>query len=349
MLRNKHLGSDESGFASIVIALVLIVVMALLTVGFAQLSRREQRSALNKQLANQAYYAAESGINDVAKALPTISAAASQPDKTKCLTSSQLSSYGLDPAIDTSRGVSYSCVLVDLKPKSLLYDNVGIDATRYVTFSTDPSPLTSLTVHWGSSDNHTSFPAATQGFKPLSGGASNWGNAPGVIQMSITPVPNGSVTQSALTGAMFTVYLYPSTAAGAVNYSTSSGAQGRIVSGNCSGGGTYPCSVTIGGLNVPNTQAYILSMVDYYDSSDISVTGKSGGTDISFVGAQAGVDVTGKAQEVLKRLNVHIPVHASYHFAPGIEAGDICKRFTTDPTAAAGFDTALSSVCKLDN
>jgi hypothetical protein len=347
MLRNKYRRLNENGFASIVIALILIVVLALLTVGFAQLSRREQRSALNKQLANQAYYAAESGINDVAEILPDI-ADSTPPDKDKCLTPTQLTNYGLDPKVNPSRGVSYSCVLLDLKPKTLLYDNVSPMTDRYVTFSTSPTPLDSLTIKWGSADNHHAFLPSVSGFKPL--GASGWGDAPAVLKVSITPVPEGSISRSSLVNGQFTVYLYPSTNAGSATYSTADGQQGRIVPGNCHAGAKYTCSATINGLGVAGTQAYILSITDYYDPSNINITGKSGVTSISFIGAQAQVDVTGKAQEVLKRLRVHIPVHSSYDFAAsGVEAQDLCKRFTTDPTAAAGFDTALSPACRLDN
>src|ERR1700722_1988557 len=64
MINRSKFQENEQGFASLVIALVIIVVIALITVGFAQLSRREQQTALDKQLANQAYYAAESGVND---------------------------------------------------------------------------------------------------------------------------------------------------------------------------------------------------------------------------------------------------------------------------------------------
>src|SRR4051794_12557602 len=60
----------EDGFASIVIALVMITVLALITVSFAQLARREQQSALSKQLASQANYAVESGINDLKNKIP---------------------------------------------------------------------------------------------------------------------------------------------------------------------------------------------------------------------------------------------------------------------------------------
>src|SRR5665213_2637815 len=61
--RKPNLHRNQQGFASIVIALILIIVLALLTVGFAQLARREQQTALDKQKAVQANYAAESGIN----------------------------------------------------------------------------------------------------------------------------------------------------------------------------------------------------------------------------------------------------------------------------------------------
>ncbi len=61
--------SKQDGFASIVIAIIMVIVLSLITVGFAQLMRTEQRSALDKQLSSQAYYAAETGVNDAAKAL----------------------------------------------------------------------------------------------------------------------------------------------------------------------------------------------------------------------------------------------------------------------------------------
>src|SRR5580658_8830161 len=91
--RNK-IATDEKGFASIVIALILIIVLALLTVAFAQLARREQADALDKQLAVQANYAAETGINDAYTyiedngTLPANNAAATQ-----CNALSQDSSY----------------------------------------------------------------------------------------------------------------------------------------------------------------------------------------------------------------------------------------------------------------
>ena len=342
--RNDDRRLDEKGFASIVIALILIVVLALLTIGFAQLSRREQKNALDKQLANQAYYAAESGVNDVTKTIPAISAASPQPNKDTCLSDTQLTNFGLNKNIDSSRGVSYSCVLVNLQPPDILYDNVAPEADRYITFSTNPSPLSTLTVSWGSADNHTSFPGSVDGFKPLS----QWGSRPGVIEFSITPLGTGAFDRNSLTNGVFTVYMYPSSTAGGVVYSTAKTAQGQIIPGNCHGSGTYTCSVTISGL--PNTPGgyYLIHLVDHYDASNVDIGGKSGGTPVTFIDGQVQIDVTGKAQEVLKRIQVRVPVHPEAPLPEdAVQAGDICKRFTADPTTAAGFDS-LSPVCKLD-
>ena len=134
---------NERGFASIVIALVLITILALITIGFAQLARREQRSALDKQLANQAYYAAETGINDTIKSLPAIAAAGDSVDPKKCLDTSK---FSMNSTLNQTNGVYYTCVLVDLKPPNIQYKNVAPESERYINFSTEPSPLTSLTV-----------------------------------------------------------------------------------------------------------------------------------------------------------------------------------------------------------
>ena len=134
---------NEKGFASIVIALVLIIVLSLLTVGFAQLARREQQNALNKQLAVQANYAAETGINDAYKdilsgKINTVNTGGSNANKclTKAGSGSGTQSLPTDAqtanqSIDSNTDVSYSCLLVDLTPKNLTFDNVTPDSGQH--------------------------------------------------------------------------------------------------------------------------------------------------------------------------------------------------------------------------
>jgi hypothetical protein len=87
------------------------------------------------------------------------------------------------------------------------------------------------------------------------------------------------------------------------------------------------------------------------------VTAKNAaGTDIKLSGAQAQIDATGKAQDVLRRILVNVPLHASNSNALpdyALESTDsICKRFAVmdgyysvpDLDAVTG-DNAL---CQLD-
>lgn len=330
---------NERGFASIVIALVMIIVMALITIGFAQLARREQRDALNKQLASQAYFAAESGINDTIKNLGAIQAAGSSVDPKQCLNTAQ---FSMNSTINQTNGVYYTCVLVNLKPPNIQYSNVAPGSERYILFSTEPGPLSSLTVHWGSADGKNT-PRAASGFTP----ASEWGDSPAVLEVSLTPLPGATANHASLIANTFTVYMYPSGSAGGVSFNTAN--QGQVTSGGCSGAGAYPCAVTISNVPAGAGGQYLIRIIDHYNASNISITGQTASGQANFIG-QPQIDVTGKAQEVLKRIQVRVPTRPAYELPKDvIESQSTCKRFTTDPTSSPNYDSALSQLCILSS
>jgi Tfp pilus assembly protein PilX len=325
---------DEQGFASIVIALILIIVLALFTVGFAQLARREQRNALDKQLATQAYFAAESGVNDTVQNLAALEAA--PPDPENCL--------GSPTTVGPSEnGVQYTCVLVNLKPPNLIYDNIQPEGTRYVVSSTSV-PASTITVNWGSADNHNTFPSTdADGFLP----AANWTAAdrPAVLQFTITPL--NDLSRAGLMSNSFTAYLYPTSTGGAsVAYNAGGGgANGAVVSANCDiDRGKYPCQATITGVSGGNGP-YLFRIIGHYDPSNVSINGKdAAGGSLGFDG-QTQIDVTGKAHEVLKRIQVRVPRKTAFDLPKdAIDSGSTCKHFTTDPisnsqTVALSQDT----------
>src|SRR5665213_3409191 len=159
----KNLRHNEQGFASMVIALILIIILALLTIGFAQLARREQQNALQKQLATQAYYTAESGLNDMVKviqqafnnpatAIPSL-ATLQSVHTDQCLENQGIAGLP-SPNIDPSTGASYTCVLLNLQPPILTWSGVSPGADETSTFST-PAALNKLTVYWASDDHNT--------------------------------------------------------------------------------------------------------------------------------------------------------------------------------------------------
>ncbi|MGH7234477.1 MAG: PilX N-terminal domain-containing pilus assembly protein, partial [Candidatus Saccharimonadales bacterium] len=67
MIKTKKLG--EEGFAPIIVSIIIVIVLSLLTVGFVTLANNSAQNALNRQLSNNAYYAADSGVNDAIAAI----------------------------------------------------------------------------------------------------------------------------------------------------------------------------------------------------------------------------------------------------------------------------------------
>jgi hypothetical protein len=359
--QTKTAHRDEQGFASIVIALVLIIVLGLLTVGFAQLARREQQSTLDKQLSSQAYDAAESGVNDAyhdittgptPTSLPYINPT-NVPSPSTCITptSMPLLSPSSDTyntytqSISTQDGVSFTCLLVNLQPPNLLYDNVFPDTSRSIVFSTSSSDptLNTLTFTWNSADSKTfipPFPTGSGGLPPTGTAPGDW-KSPAMLQVSITPLPSGGINRNSLQNNTFTAYLYPSGSSTPIYYapnSTAPQSQGLLVPSACTVG-TGQCSGTITGLGAsPGAAAgvsYILHVLDYYDESQsIVINGQDiHGGPVTFLG-QDQIDVTGKAHYVLKRLQERVqpsslPTLPEY----AVEGQNICKRFSTYPAA----------------
>ena len=345
MFKTNVFQQNEEGFASLVISLILIVVLALMTVGFAQLARREQRDALNKQLANQAYFAAESGINDTIKALPTL-----QTDPTvnanQCLTSAQLG--GVASTLGAvNQGTSYTCVLANLTPDSLVKDPLSADTGWNTIFSTSgKNPLDKLTINWSSLAGKAPRPGS--GTSLDTSGA--W-NSPAVLQFSLTPLAAGFMNRDALISDTYTAYLYPShTGSGTTTYSVN--ADAPIV--NAKSCNTGICSVTISNIGLsPGSVAgekYILHIFDFYDDSSVSVTkarSTTGGS-LDFLNSQVQIDSTGKAQEVLKRIQAVVPLNLTNTLPNnGIEVQNICKRFSTYPNSITWDSEPPGGSCQL--
>jgi len=333
MRNNTKIIRNEQGFASIVIALVLIIVISLLTVAFAQLARREQQDALGKELSNQAYYSAESGINDAVQAIPTIEAdPAASP--TQCLSSGTLGSDLPNSTIGaTNQGVSYTCVLVNLTPLYLVKDPLSSDSGWTTVFSTNtasPNTLSSITVNWTSLDGKAATSGATN--LPPSTGAGSW-NSEAVIEFSITPL--AAVDRSSLINDTFTTYLFPSTSgSGTVGYAPEVSSPAFTQSNGCPNG---KCSVTITGLDPvgsTSNEDYLVHVYDFYDPSNFSITNAtdSGGNQVNFTESQAQIDSTGKAHEVVRRIQAVVPLNSTDTLpGSGMEVQNVCKRFSAYP------------------
>lgn len=216
----RSIKTEENGFASLVVALILILVLSLLTVGFAQVARREQQDALDSQLANQAYYAAETGVNDVKAELPALIAAATagganpatnpQFNGTSCLNSTYLP-HNMN-IVSSTDDVSYTCAIVRVEQPILSIPSTTNTGSGNYIFSTSTA-LNQMTFSWGSDNkplDNSPAPAACPAIGCFSP-ATTWkgDRYPPVVQISITPLGTATFTRADLIADTYTATLYP--------------------------------------------------------------------------------------------------------------------------------------------
>lgn len=361
--------NNQSGLVSIVVALVIMGIMTLMSVSFAFLTRREQRQALDRQLSTQAFYAAETGINDAVSKLDTLGT-----NVTDCSDAEQdrigtLAERQLDPA----SGVEYTCVLVNQLPSSLVYDTISENDSIIVRVR---SPLTidNLKFSWQDAagedaggefaDSGGNFylpqekairDQAVSSFLNTASGAqtADFPNHIGVLRATIIPAQNVQSDTDLLNNSQ-TVFMYPDKndnpgVAGAVEFRNANqlSREGVFGSGECNTGNNsasasyeeFPrfCNTEI--TNVGLRDVYVRLRAVYRPVSLTITATNSSGTQLELIGAQAVIDSTGKANDVLRRMQVRVPIQDNYYFPEfAVEsANTICKLMTV--SSFSGVDT----------
>lgn len=340
----KKLG--QAGMASFIVVIVLMLIISLVTLGFAKVIRRQQRQVLDRNLNTQAFYAAESGVNLAQKVLAQNPAL---PAKTQCGADTNFTFSGGAPslAVDSASNVSVSCLTTNTSLASLDYQTLtkyrslvvplnGVNAAGIAT------PLNSITLSWDNTVPTSGYCGARVGFPA----AAAWGCKAPILRIDLVNVA-GTFDRGLLPGRTYTFFAYPLTSGGTTTFT--GGAQGAIVNGQCNTANTpYHCKLTINGLSSTNYYMRVLSM---YTNASLNVRA-SGSVLLS--GAQALIDATGKAQDVVRRVQVHVPL-AGNQFVPdfGVQsATGICKRYLVDAStvtldAADGNITDTSNICAI--
>ncbi|MET1033164.1 MAG: pilus assembly PilX N-terminal domain-containing protein [Candidatus Saccharimonadales bacterium] len=333
---------------SIMTTMVLMIVITLIVLGFAQISRRNQREALDRQLSTQAFYAAETGINDARKLIQTaVTAGTTVADKTGCTDTGTGGFYGsLNPTIDAAANVKYSCLLVDPSPKVLRYSDVGTTSV-IVPMTATTGTFSTIKIDWQSkivggtptSGCPTTLPAGAGNgqFSPTA----TWVCGYGVLRFDLVPT-TGALDSESLRNATMTTFAVPFASGGtaSIPYSASTANANNVRGITCTNAG---CSLTVSGL----TQAsYYLRVSSLYRNVSMQISGANGvGSQLEIQGAQAVIDSTGRAQDVLRRIQVNVPYRSSSEnqlSEYAIQSTDaICKRFSV---MNGFFDTAVAGV-----
>lgn len=327
--------TDQRGMASIIITMVTMVVISLIVIGFATISRREQRQSLDQLLSSQAFYAAESGVED-ARAIIKGSLNTGQPivGRTNCLTNDAGGNYPTGNQMVVGDGqydVRYTCLKVDPAPPNVQFDNVSQNSI--VVPVTSDQPITSIKVTWKPSTENSGSPmdgcpsAPANSFTPQTG----WSCGHGVMRMDLVPT-GGSMTSASLSGGLLSAFFVPVTGGspGTLAYGGNTG-KANVVAANCTA--TTACTATITGI-AGGSNSVSLRINSMYKPSNLVIESFNGATSQKISGVQAMVDSTGRANDVLRRIQVRLPIVETGGNLPGsaiTSNGSVCKRFEVAP------------------
>lgn len=346
MKHSKELKDNQQGLVAIIVTLIIMLVLTLIVTGFAQLARREQREALDRQLASQALYAAESGINAaeavVKEELADVHHLHHNANYDNCgdfIITSDIGNSNEKP----------TCILVTKDPTELYYQNVQTNKSTIVPITEKSGPVEDLTIFWQNKDGGNTLKAISQlqvdNDTNIFTDAIAWGtDNVGVMRIDLVPVD--TLDSSSLLNGMFTAFLIPTTnGSGVKAYSVGAGPsnQGVKIAAKCNDATLKKkCAVKITGLNQLGKTKYYLRMKSIYNVADVVVCPSDGfGCDSGkhLVGAQAIIDVTAKAADVLKRVQVRVNTDPNASGSTTIpeytldSAETICKQLKVTPTS----------------
>lgn len=317
----------QSGIVSIMVTMVMMIVISLVVLGFAEISRTEQTNSLNDQLSVQAYYAAESGVNDArADMTSDLQQNKTLQQNSTCNPSADDPTLypdvgGSSASLNSGANVRYTCVMINPNPSQLVYD-VGYTSTVVPISATSGSSLGSLTLQWSPSTGSPDLASSCTTAKGTFPSADNWGCPYPVLRIDLV-ADNGSLARADWGNDTSTMFFEPA-------YSNSSnpptstpfGSKGGSFSAQCD---NQYCTVVISSLG---DEQYYMRITTIY-SSDSALTIASPGN--TFSDAQATIDSTGQAQDTLRRIKVAIDLtDANSYTIPSaalITEDSVCKRF----------------------
>jgi Tfp pilus assembly protein PilX len=326
-MHKNTLKNNQQGLVSFVVTIIIMLILSLIVIGFARLSRREQRQALDRQLSTQAFYAAEAGVNDAVEYLRTTPAAATT-EKTDC---SNLPGY--NNVLNTTGPISYTCVLIDPTPTEYRFDAIDSSDSEIVMMQAEGgTAIQEINFYWEDQAGGTGL-GACPNLSSTETLPQDWPSTcnTGILRIDLIPYNAAATpTRDGLVNSQMTAFLYPnSSGPGAHTYIGGLSSQGSLVAGDCAASNPVKvCRVTVSGLG---GNRYYLRMKTIFGTSAVTVTAEdASGNLIELGGYQALIDATGKANDVLRRIQVSVPINGitgPFSEYSAQTTGSLCKRF----------------------
>ncbi len=373
-MKNKFKINSDDGFAAIIITMIILAIIGLLVLGFATNTINNQKIALDNILSTQAYYDAESGIND---AYTTLSAYGKTANDLSNLPTSisncTNNSYVVSNSNVLNPNNSYTCLLVNPQPTTLEFKPISQLQGQVFPIESPPSSggggprsnINFVVFNW-QSHNITGSPVFS-GCNPSLGKfntpntLNSFSCSAPVIQIDFVPMNKitAGISPTSLNQSTLNFYLEPissnntSTPVSGTMNSPTTPTEGSVYRPYCSPAVTanfeFSCYFV---MQVPSNlvySGYYVHLVPIYYDADVSVSASMGinyssSTSVPLFGAQALIDSTGDSAGVLRRLEERVCISSlcnnSAPSAAIISNSDICKKFTAMPgqvVDASGF------------
>jgi hypothetical protein len=338
----KH-KNNQGGMASIMFAMLMVIVISLLSIGFAVLVRNDQRQTLDKTLSNQASYAAESAINLKATALrngPLVGI--NMPKNTDCTTDTNIVAPTAT-LFNNLPDVKITCLTWDATPSELRYQNVGI-APQIARILPASSNVNSILITWtpAVADPDVKIPGV--GYSPNNG----------KLVLNIFPTLKiVAAGDNDITAARVS-YINPNKDDAGFGTILSQampvGEQANIINAQCNSAGNI-CAVLLNGLPGGAWTPAIggrLAISSLGKASNINVyaftpTGVAPGIKFSqpipadntsavdLKDAQFKIDATAKSKDVMKRIVANVAIESTtWRPGFGVLSDALCKNYAVD-------------------
>lgn len=328
---SKPTTHNEQGIVSLIVTIILMLVISLIVISFARTSRREQSDALDRQLSTNAFYAAESGINDAKKAIAADPAnLTSQAYTTNCSGFAGAAHLTIpsDPIGSTNSNASYTCLFMD--PSVPTIEHIyTTDPYSFPLAKDGNGNLGVLEFYWDGLSSGGTVPDFT-----------GCPNPPGTNPAAPTSWPTShcsagplrlELTDSSDLTKNYVYFIYPSNHADNINYKNNADPNGSIRRADCyAGQKPHMCMFRVNlGLNNQTAYARVSSL---YMGYELTVKAPGGQ---EFAGAQVMIDSTGKAADVQRRIQVRYNLNDFYGPQYALQSGTAtCKRYIVNGTEA---------------
>lgn len=331
----SHSRLGQQGIVSLMVTMVLMMVISLIVLGFGEISRREQRQVLDRQLSSQAFLAAETGVNDARQAIATaLRASQPIPEKTQCQRTTGSDPYAAyNPVLNAATDVTYSCLLVSTRLQNVIQTVAADGGSSVVPLKPVGGQVNRLHLKWTTTEEIKPIDVARCATTIPGNGANNfpraadWACPYGVIRIDMVPID--SLNRNQLMTNNRVVFLYPTSNAGTPTVSHAA-MNGVVSAMGCTVAG---CSVDITGISTAATN-YAIRVVGIYKGGKLDISAdNASGVPLLLSEAQAKVDATGRAAGVLRRIEARIPLTTNQNvpFTALQSGSSICKRFRVGP------------------